>query len=641
MYSKHPTKEGLFKYEGRNDDVLVLSNGEKVVTLPLEGILKGAPGVSEAIVLGQGHFEIAALLELTEEAQNLSKEDFLKSIDPAIKAGNKLMPKFAKLSVENIMVTKSEKPLVKTAKGTAVRSQCLKLYADEIEDLYTASAAVDASKFPLLSTDDISTTTTSLITIYEGIVDFQVDANTDVFVLGFDSLGVMTAVRKIKAIIAAEKPEVAQLVTPSLLYSNPTIKQLAESLHNLSSGAKVDDRSQAVKVFDKFIEGIPNTKLTIPASPEKINVVLTGSTGSLGAYLIDTLIASPMVAHVFALNRAADGKAKQTQSNTTRKLGVDFSKVIFLQASMGEKNLGLKQEDYDIIKSSAHCIIHNQWQVDFNLSLPSFEPHIAGLRNLIDLSITSELHPYIIFTSTISGVGSYFHIYPDEKFIPEAVFDNLGVSLPMGYAIGKQIGEKMLNVASKRTGLRTCVARIGQVSGPAEKLGGTWNKQEWLPSLVVSSAYLKKLPAQMACIDWIPVDILAEVLVDVSLDDTADVTPYEKSAVYNLANKNIVEWEDMVPTILPYMPADIKTVSMEEWVKSLQQSAQQQEVNTAANPAVKLVEFFSGTAEQVEMGKQMIIENAAKHSSTMRSLVPVKSEWMSYWMEGWGLHKQK
>ena len=617
-----------------------MSNGEKVVTLPLEGILKGASGVSEAIVLGQGHFEIAALLELNEDARKLSKEDFIKSIDSAIKAGNKLMPKFAKLSTENIIFTDPGKPLVKTAKGTAVRSQSLKLYEDEIDGLYKFSAAVDASKFPLLSTDDISKTAASLITIYGGIVDFQVDTNTDVFVLGFDSLGVMTAVRKIKAIIDTEKPEVAQLVTPSLLYSNPTIKQLAESLHNLSPDAKVDDRSQAVKVYDKFIEGIPTTKLTTPASPERINVVLTGSTGSLGAYLIDTLIASPNVAHIFALNRAADGKTKQTQSNNTRKLKIDFSKVTFLQASMGEKNLGLKQEDYDAITSSAHCIIHNQWQVDFNLSLPSFEPHIAGLRNLIDLSITSELHPYIIFTSTISGVGSYFHINPDEEFIPEVVFDNLGIALPMGYAIGKQIGEKMLDIASKRTGLRTCVARIGQVSGPAERLGGSWNKQEWLPSLVVSSAYLKKLPAQMACIDWIPVDILAEVLVDVSLHDTANVTPYEKSAVYNLANKNVVEWEDMVPTVLQYMPPDTTTVPIEDWVAALQQSSQQQEVNTAANPAVKLVEFFSSSGEQVEMGKKMIIENAAKNSSTMRGLVPVKPEWMSYWMEGWGLHKR-
>ena len=47
------------------------------------------------------------------------------------------------------------------------------------------------------------------------------------------------------------------------------------------------------------------------------------------------------------------------------------------------------------------------WQVNFNLSLSSFEPDLRRLRNLIDLSFHSPytIPPKVMFVSSISVVG--------------------------------------------------------------------------------------------------------------------------------------------------------------------------------------------------------------------------------------------
>lgn len=66
------------------------------------------------------------------------------------------------------------------------------------------------------------------------------------------------------------------------------------------------------------------------------------------------------------------------------------------------------------IQTTATRIIHCAWQLDFNITLRSFEePHIAGVRHLADLAMQSpkEVCPRLIFISSIaacsqSGPGS-------------------------------------------------------------------------------------------------------------------------------------------------------------------------------------------------------------------------------------------
>lgn len=41
LFSQHPTKEGLWKFEGREDDIIVLSSGEKFNPISIEDAVNG------------------------------------------------------------------------------------------------------------------------------------------------------------------------------------------------------------------------------------------------------------------------------------------------------------------------------------------------------------------------------------------------------------------------------------------------------------------------------------------------------------------------------------------------------------------------------------------------------------------------
>ena len=126
-------------------------------------------------------------------------------------------------------------------------------------------------------------------------------------------------------------------------------------------------------------------------------------------------------------------------------------------------------------------MVDNQWQVDFNLNLESFEPHIAAVRDLIKLSNLSMKRPPILFTSSISTLDNWAKKNSGDK-VPESAFYDFSVPAAMGYGESKYVAEQLLEKAGKISGVSAAICRIGQLAGPVVK-SGVWNKQEWLPSV--------------------------------------------------------------------------------------------------------------------------------------------------------------
>ena len=103
--------------------------------------------------------------------------------------------------------------------------------------------------------------------------------------------------------------------------------------------------------------------------------------------------------------------------------------------------------------------------------------------------------------------------------------------------------------------------------------------------------------------------------------------------VYNLRNPHPAPWREL-----------LKIVPPEAWLDTLRASIQKLENNDdsmARNPAVKLIDFFeklwmadAGSSGCVPQ-HLMRIERALKASPTLRSLVPVRLEWMQKWVQEW------
>src|SRR6187402_1027750 len=53
LYAPHPEAPGWLRYQGRADDLIVLSNGEKINPIPMENIIRSHPAIKAALIVGE------------------------------------------------------------------------------------------------------------------------------------------------------------------------------------------------------------------------------------------------------------------------------------------------------------------------------------------------------------------------------------------------------------------------------------------------------------------------------------------------------------------------------------------------------------------------------------------------------------
>ncbi|KAH7140152.1 male sterility protein-domain-containing protein [Dactylonectria estremocensis] len=396
-------------------------------------------------------------------------------------------------------------------------------------------------------------------------------------------------------------------------------------------------------------------------------VILTGSTGSLGSYLLDSLTNLSHVKRVYCLNRAEDGQARQKDVNGTRGLAThwDNSRVEFLHVDLSQPGFGLSREKYLQLLREATHIIHNQWPVNFNWDLSSFEPYIKGVRHLLDFCLDSPRQVEFLFISTI---GTVSHVNT-SKPVPERPNHKLSPDLG-GYSASKHICELIIEEHVKSTShKKAAICRVGQIAGPVLKKNGMWGKQEWLPTIIASSKHIGVLPSDLGSMDevnWVPVDLLSDIVLELSgvvpssdrstqkLSRVAnglkgDLRPSshfmgaaENSnsiSVYHAVNPHSVDWVKLAPTVASLVGIDSSNiVPWKQWVDGLRLS--EKASNLEMNPGVKLLDFFE-SLDVKGRGDMMMPPLATVVSSTksktMASLSPVGTEWMALWVKQWDL----
>ena len=285
-------------------------------------------------------------------------------------------------------------------------------------------------------------------------------------------------------------------------------------------------------------------------------------------------------------------------------------------------------------------LIDNQWPVNFNWALSSFEPYIRGVRNLIDFSAASVNKSFLLFVSSVAAVGGW----DGSGKVPEEAFHDPSVASGIGYGQSKFISECLLDKATKISGVRSACCRVGIVAGPVEKKLGMWNKHEYIPSIMVSSAHLSAFPSSFPSrerIDWIPVDKLSKILVEILV--SSSTTSQEEVAqrgtlMHHVVNPNVTTWSSLVPGILDSYSKgfNVKPVSFEEWIQKLEKSVDE-ELDMDQNPAIKLLDFYQSAAKAKQGPRMLSSQRAEEASATLQNVGAVNNDWESIWMRQWGI----
>ena len=164
-------------------------------------------------------------------------------------------------------------------------------------------------------------------------------------------------------------------------------------------------------------------------------------------------------------------------------------KMIAFACDLSQPGFGLDASMLAQMKDAVSLVIHIAWPVNFNIHLQSFEPHIAGLYNLLRfcLSVHRPEPARMLLCSSISTALNT----PHPASIPEAPIADFTHALQMGYARSKLVGEHAVCNAA-HAGARSYVLRIEQIVGDTAK--GAWNDKEFVPLMVRSALTLKALP---------------------------------------------------------------------------------------------------------------------------------------------------
>ncbi|QRW09275.1 AMP binding enzyme [Ceratobasidium sp. AG-Ba] len=667
----HPTNKSLWRFVGRLDDQIILLNGEKVNPGPMEEEIVKSPIVLFAAMFGRERNQTGVLIDLLPAAKPrgmdaAGQKELIEEIWPYIEKANAISPTHARLDKSTIVFTRDDRPLPYTPKGTVPRSATMKLYGDDIDAMYASIEKEDDSDVIGPSNWTEVNVAEWLKNYIEGLLGRNLDPKGDLFQQGLDSLTATLLSRTLKSALhhAADTniQRIGDKIEQQTIFSNPSVEQIVQLVVGAPSDSQVTNPSEVHEVALKAIKTMveKHTQSRPVEAPQTLrpaaeHIILTGTTGALGSHLLAQLLQNDKVERVWALNRKStneDVRDRQKVSfddkNLDRQL-LESGKLVFLEADLADASLGLENDILEEIRTSATAIIHNAWQVNFNLTLQSFEPSIVGAKNLINLAFNSVHRPRFVFTSSISaaGAGRKGPSLPEEYI----KFEDVGTGL--GYGESKFVTEKILESA-QASGLETCVVRLGQLTGDTSS--GSWSPTHWVPSLVASSLSVGCLPDALGSASWVPLDDAATTVIDTCLYRDTLLPP-----VIHCAHPRPIPWSQVVTMFSHALQErrgkQLELVPLAEWNTKVVAAASG--VNSADEsfrryPSTKIqttVDAMVHSDEQVRTGTPVANEQfevagmarlstkkAEVLSETLRNARQLGKEHVAAWVAYWEKH---
>ena len=381
---------------------------------------------------------------------------------------------------------------------------------------------------------------------------------------------------------------------------------------------------------------------------------------------------------VFCLVRGKDPVSRLHNAMKDRALSLsEPAKLSILTGDLSHHDLNLSPGNYSEIVSHLTHIIHCVWPVNFQFGLRSFEPHIAGVQSLLQMSLAvPNARParFIFCSSITSVIGS-----PKTVPVPEMIVKDLSVSSSLAYGRSKLVAEHVIQAAVDTVCANATILRIGQITGDQDY--GAWNENEMIPMIVRSGLTMGTLPVLDLNCEWLPVDTLAEIILELSGISTPaanSTKPYStkaraqtdtgneqyeplaegslqsKELVYNVRSPHTFSWASNFLPALTRAGLKYKSISFSEWLEQIQRVASDSTMaihNESAeghslaldivqNPAIKLLEYFKTGFLKDSKGVIFEISKAERDSPALRKapmvvesgLVDLMVKW---WMRKW------
>lgn len=637
-FLKHPSIPNAWKYLGRIDDRVTLVNGEKVLPVPIEHRIRQSKFVKDNLVFGVGKPLPGLIVVPSVECENMTNDEILDIVWPNIEAANKNAEAFSQISRDMVIILSVGSSYPATDKGTMIRNRCYMEFSDLIEAAYQRlenGSSDDAQKLSL----DLAELEEYLLNLLRTELGFtELGLDSDFFEAGVDSLQAI----KVRGIIKRNINIGATELGHNVVFDFANIKRLAAHLYALRTGDQRNEEdelavmSQLIDKYSSFVERPETEEVIVSLENQpcfykliavltRFNQLLTGTTGSLGIYILSRLMQKRNVKRIYCLVRASStsNALDRILSNlASRSLPmVNVSKIVALPSQLGSESLGLSPSVLSELRASLTKVIHSAWAVNFTLGVRSFESqHIKGVHNLINLCLSSERSSpaQFYFCSSVSSAAGT----PLPATISEAPVPKLAHAHDMGYARSKLVAERIVQAAAEKTGMVAKVLRVGQIVGDTVK--GKWNTTEAIPLMLQTAHTLKALPALDETPSWLPVDVVADAILDLASLNESSVSgsailrqfSHDPSTVYHVQNSRTFKWTEELLPALKEAGLDFEILPQRQWVQHLREGEQ----DPQKNPAIKLLDFFADKYDNDMPGRAGLVFEMEKSEAASPSL---------------------
>lgn len=353
------------------------------------------------------------------------------------------------------------------------------------------------------------------------------------------------------------------------IYEYPTVAELIKFINH---GPEDVLPSVSIKE-DAFLD--PSI---IPASDKKslslndaTSIFITGTTGFLGAFLLDELLSSTEDhVKIYCLVRVKNDDQRDAINRVVKNLKYYHlwndnvkERIVPVVGDLSKKSFGLSDEQFQEFAKKIDYIFHCASIVNYVYSYSVIKSAtVDGTQEILRFACTSVTKPL----HYISTNG----IFPGEKntsYLENSDIDSFADHLENGYGQAKWVAEKLVWEAVSR-GLPVCLYRPGNIGHHA--LTGITNPNDFQSMIIDACMKVKCAPDEDNwAFEITPVDFLVKSIVLFSSK------PSHFGQVFNIVQKDSVPAKTVFNLLLE-MKLISEYVSLDEWKSRLYAKAEKE-----------------------------------------------------------------
>ncbi len=355
------------------------------------------------------------------------------------------------------------------------------------------------------------------------------------------------------------------------LFEEPTIAGLAELIDKnigQNNSAKMTINTEEDFRKDAVLDpNIQPQKLAFNYISQPQNILLTGATGFVGAYLLHQLLETTK-ANIYCLIRAQNlEQATQKLEKKLKHYGVwDVNKnnrIIPIVGDLSTQLLGLSPSQFQHLANQIDIIYHNGAWINTIYPYSILKPsNVLGTQEILRLASEIKLKPvhYISTTSVFSPIA-----YAQNKCILESDPLDKTLCLENGYCQSKWVAEKLVMEARER-GLPVNIYRLARVTGHSQT--GICNTDDLFCRLIKGCIQMGISPEMDGVLDNLtPVDYVSKAIIHLSQQKES------LGKAFHLLNPNSTPMNELFK-LIPTLGYPLEQIPYQNWLEQLIKESQ-------------------------------------------------------------------